>query len=607
MATYYRWRKSTIAYVPQKGTGTYTSESIGPFYEGTVNQQTVYYATELIATDANTLVLSGEIGSVTFPSVSMRLSDLGVPDGQYYFATKKTNIYYSSSLSETDLVAFGTAEKCASDWSRSTSSSGTFTRWKVSTNGAPIYPISIVATAGDFQEYVYSTSSSAYPNGGKQGNYYYDQRTTVSSPVMTAPDYPNPITTQTVTVTWEEGTSNIPSVPIDHYEFLWDNGMGNGSVKVGNATSYQFNIPAGTTSIQFGIKAVDTNGYGTLAWGNTVVVYTSPTLTVPQMVMQGQSATISWTAIEGADSYTLQRKSSEDEDWMQVYSGVDLSYTETMGTWTSVQYRVQAVFDGTGGGWAESNSIPVISASALVISGSDSDLGTLVNDVQYTINTDTGNQITAKVTVNSAVVFSGNVTSGAASTISIFDLVNGTGTIVIEASVQASSGVVNATRTWTYTKAELTFPDTGSIAQLLQKGKNIFPKTLAECVRLPGGRTLDEITGFPCQVYTGSYVGTGTSGASNPNTIESPFKPLEIEIFAQTATAGPARATIGWVRGVQTGSSMSLGNTNVPSVFTNVNLTWNEKSLSWYVSGTVADDDYQFNVSGVTYIYRIIG
>ena len=160
------------------------------------------------------------------------------------------------------------------------------------------------------------------------------------------------------------------------------------------------------------------------------------------MVMQGQQATINWSAIEGADSYTLQRKSSADADWTQVYSGANTTFSETAGTWTTVQYRVQAVFDGTPGGWATSAEIPVVSASALVISGQDGDLGTLVNDVPYSISTDTGNQITATITVNGAVIFSGNVGNSVADVIPVLDLINGSGTIVIEASVTASSGPV---------------------------------------------------------------------------------------------------------------------------------------------------------------------
>lgn len=456
---------------------------------------------------------------------------------------------------------------------------------------------------GTFVDYVYSTSSSAYPNGGVSGNCYYDQRTTVTSPTApTGLTYPNPITTPKVTVSWNAATSNVPGVNIDHYE-IGAATPGADLLDYKTVSASSTNVTLTIPSVYDGIPvkeviisvlAFDTNGKNSRTSGPTVPVYLAPTLTVPQMVMQGQQATISWTAISGADSYTLQRKANTDSDWVQVYSGGNTTFSETVGTWTTVQYRVQAVFDGTSGGWAESNSIPVISASALVISGSDGDLGTLVNDVQYTINTDTGNQITAKVTVNSAVVFSGNVTSGAASTISIFDLVNGTGTIVIEASVQASSGVVNATRTWTYTKAELTFPDTGSITQLLQKGKNIFPKTLAECVRLPGGRTLDEITGFPCQVYTGSYIGTGTYGVDNPTILMAPFKPKAAFVSMYQA---PGYGIAFLISSDSHATVINNSSTLAASVM------WEDNSISFYANSAFG----QLNLSGAACYYIIFG
>ena len=166
-----------------------------------------------------------------------------------------------------------------------------------------------------------------------------------------------------------------------------------------------------------------------------------------------------------------------------------------------------------------------MSASALVISGQDGDLGTLVNDVPYSISTDTGNQITATITANGAVIFSGNVGNSVADVIPVLDLINGSGTIVIEASVTASSGPVSAVRTWTYTKTMMTFPNAGSIAELTKDGKVMWPETLAEAVRIPGGKTLDHVMGFPAQVYTGSYVGTGTYGEDNPTEITFPFEP----------------------------------------------------------------------------------
>lgn len=339
--------------------------------------------------------------------------------------------------------------------------------------------------------YVYSTSSTAYPNGGVQDGYYYDQRTTVESP--TAPTnltYPATITTPTVEISWTAATSNT-SYPVDHYSLTCDpdGGVNYNTVIAENipagTTSYTYTIPAGTTSIAFAVRAFDSNGAASSpTFGPASTVLLAPTLTVPQMVMQGQQATISWSAIEGADSYTLQRKSSADADWTQVYSGADLSYTETVGTWTSLQYRVQAVFDGTPGGWATSDPIQIVSASALVISGQDGDLGKLVNDVPYSISSDqTSPTIDVTVEVNGGEYASFQATSGQTYKVGVLDLPTGTGSIVITASTTVSESPVTVTRTWTYSKTAQTFPNAGGVAQLTKEGAVIWPKTLDEAVR----------------------------------------------------------------------------------------------------------------------------
>lgn len=349
------------------------------------------------------------------------------------------------------------------------------------------------------------------------------------------------------------------------------------------------------TTLKYRVQATNAKGAGPWSAEKTISVSLSPTLTVPQLLMQGQQAAVFWTAISEAESYTLQRKANTDADWTQVYSGANLSYTETVGTWTSLQYRVQAVFSGTPGGWAESAAIPVVSSSALVISGTDGDLGTVVNDIPYSISTDTGNQITATITVNSAVIFSGNVGNSTSDTIPVLDLVNGTGTIVIEASVTASGGPVSAVRTRTYTKTPITFPNAGSVAQLTKEGENIFPKTLAECVRLPGGKTLDEVTVFPCQVYTGSYVGTGTYGQSNPNTLTFPFEPKVWGILT-FPSAGGAQAT--------STNLIPWGITPVVIQSTSSVCAYDGNTVNFYNATSAAN---QCNTSGATYYYIALG
>lgn len=455
MATYYSWRKSTIVYVEK--TGSKSGNVI-------LNGNTIYY-TE--SGDAKP-TLNTVNGKYTLPySKTYTADDFAYWDERYFGPTKTTTtIYYNKGRASLSLT--GTSRMTLS-----------------CAEGFDIYYGG--QGPGTSQGYVYSTSSSAYPNGGVQGAYYYDQRTTVTSPTApTGLTYPNPITTPSAAISWTAATS-ATDYPVSLYEVSYSTNGGSSWTVAGTTAevSYTFSITPGTTSIMFRVRAQDSNGqWGVYMTGTASQVLLVPTLTVPQMVMQGQSATISWSAIEGADSYTLQRKSSADADWTQVYSGADLSYTETVGTWTSLQYRVQAVFDGTPGGWATSDPIQIVSALALVISGQDGDLGTLVNDVPYSISSDqTSPTIDVTVEVNGGEYASFQATSGQTYKVGVLDLPTGTGSIVITASTTVSESPVTVTRTWTYSKTAQTFPNAGGLAQLTKEGAVIWPKTLDEAVR----------------------------------------------------------------------------------------------------------------------------
>lgn len=216
----------------------------------------------------------------------------------------------------------------------------------------------------------------------------------------------------------------------------------------------------------------------------TVGVPASPTaLNVPIQVMQGRQIAVSWSAVDGVSSYILERKANTDADWVQVYSGANTSFEETVGTWTSVQYRVKSLANGKYGDYTTSTSVSVVPLSALVISGSDGSLGTLTNDVQYSVSSSGTSTLTVTETINGVNTRTYTATNGADNKISVVDLPTGAGTIKITASTNPGSGVVTVTREWTYTKAAPTFANAGSTAQLQWYGKNIFPLTLLECVR----------------------------------------------------------------------------------------------------------------------------
>lgn len=203
----------------------------------------------------------------------------------------------------------------------------------------------------------------------------------------------------------------------------------------------------------------------------------------PQLAMQTQPMNLQWQESDGATSYTVQRKSNADTDWVTIYTGANASTSETVGAWTSVQYRVSASNADGSSPYTKSPTLNIVPASQLVISGQDGELGTLVNDVPYTVLSDTGNPITLVRTINETNVYSGTVESGFSYTIPIGELPTGNNTIVITATVNTTAGTpFTLTRTWQYIKSPIVFNTSGSIAQLTENQKNVWPITLQEAV-----------------------------------------------------------------------------------------------------------------------------
>ena len=116
--------------------------------------------------------------------------------------------------------------------------------------------------------------------------------------------------------------------------------------------------------------------------------------------MIGHAVDISWEAADSAESYKLERR-VDSGGWTQVYEGAELAYADTIQPgWTSVQYRVSAGISGVYSTPMVSNTVSIIPTSALVISGTDGNLGTITAPVAYSVTSDTGNQITVTEIIN---------------------------------------------------------------------------------------------------------------------------------------------------------------------------------------------------------------
>lgn len=364
----------------------------------------------------------------------------------------------------------------------------------------------------------------------------------------------------------------------------------------------------------------------------TVGVPASPTaLNVPIQVMQGRQITVSWSAVDGASSYILERKANTDADWVQVYSGANTSFEETVGTWTSVQYRVKSFANGKYGDYTTSTSVSVVPLSALVISGSDGDLGTLTNDVTYTVSSSGDKALTVVETTNDTETRRFTAENGGTNKISVLDLPTGSGvTIKITASTNPGSGTVSVTRTWTYSKESPIFSDSGGTAQLQWQGQDIWPLSLAECVRTPdfwggnlmlalqkltdavlykGGNNFSDIfnKSIPLvtssqissygKIQTGTYTGTGAYGSTYPTSLTFNFTPKLVLIFDTTGlfsqpqngqTYYVSYGMILWAPGISKDIVSSY-----PDEYRYYTLTGNK--FSWYADGPNAN--YQLNAN----------
>ena len=385
---------------------------------------------------------------------------------------------------------------------------------------------------GDIQGACSAQSPAAYPSDGIFGNLWYTYEgqdnidpSAVSIPAAVAPG-------QRINITVTPGSGEVYGGTVSYlYQVRLDGGAWQ-TVATTTATTQAYTVPSWTQSIQVRVRAQDDMGFtsSTYVESSSVNVVGAPgSITVPGAAMTGQTYEVLWDAVTNVDSYKLERRVNS-ESWTTVYTGPGLSYTDTAVVgWSRVQYRVSA---GTGGAYGtplESDTVDIISAASLVISGADGSLGTITAPVTYSVTSDTGNQITVTETINghSRTL---NPASGAqiAIPVSMIDpAADDTGEITIQASVRATSGTVTQTRNWTYTKTPLTLPTKAYRVEQLQGGaKDVMPLTLAEAVMLPDGSSVAD------------YVNTPTvfAAKTTQNSITMPFTPSMV-VFSSLETS----------------------------------------------------------------------
>lgn len=112
------------------------------------------------------------------------------------------------------------------------------------------------------------------------------------------------------------------------------------------------------------------------------------------------------------------------------------------------------------------------------------------------------------------------------------------------------------------------------------------------------------------KIASGTYAGTGTFGADNPNTLTFPFIPKVVLIALTSHSKMRVDMTLPIVYGSEYGLVCCVGSVNWTShTLQPINLVWDDKTLSW--SYTLDNDSTktfrQLNHEGYTYTWVAIG
>lgn len=233
-----------------------------------------------------------------------------------------------------------------------------------------------------------NASASAYPQDGGSGSNWYTYQGSDNIDA-TAVGYSNqsPMGGQSITINVTPATPTYGGTIQYTYQVQLSGGSWTTIATKTTATSQQYTIPAGTTSFAARVVANDTWGFSssTYTTGSTLTVTNNLPPTAPGSisigsVVGGQQCTITWTAATDPDgtvaSYQLERQTDNGDTWTQIYSGSNLTYTDTINAdWATVNYRVKATDDDGDSGPYATGTMQTVNDGWLYFSGPPSDMG----------------------------------------------------------------------------------------------------------------------------------------------------------------------------------------------------------------------------------------
>ena len=336
-----------------------------------------------------------------------------------------------------------------------------------------------------------------------------------------------------------------------------------------------------------------------------VSTFPIPTLTVPLLAYFTQPFTISWTSAESADSYTLQRN-IDNSTWETVYTGLNLSYQDTISSGSSVQYRVCATALGQTGDYSNPKTVSLrqISQIPTLTMPGTVDLfttytiswGAVANADGYIVQKQVNDGDWTQVYKGSGTSFQDSTfylstKYRIASTISAGDGYQSPWSQEYQLSINMSGTPIQMTINQDGSYNEL-YPTTliGNILGMDKYGysqQQILSDTTKGVLGLEDNaipdeafRALQSAISSGAKIEVGSYRGNGKYGSSNRNRLTFGFVPKIVFISADDAPFGYGMeyAIVMLVNGRTSFSIMwngTKGGTN--------KITWG-KTVSWYCS-----------------------
>lgn len=468
---------------------------------------------------------------------------------------------------------------------------------------------------GDHLGYRTSSSSSAYPDYDYTGGYWYDYAyynnkrydnidpTAISIPeTINANDY---ITVTITPNTADNANNQLGTNTYYTYEYKFgSSGSWTQFQQATTSTTATLQIPAGTESVQVRARASDTLGFTSMTYvtSQTVEVINNYPPSAPGSinvtgVQVDQEATITITEATDTDGYITNyywERSIDGGSFTQIQETTNLVLSikdQISADWGTVTYRVKAKDDyGEYGDYVTSTTYE-IQEGVLMISTPSYNLGEQISPFYFTFQINvTG--APADTSVHVDVYLDGrpkeSKDTNFATDISIpIDprlLSATTHTITITAEKE---GYTTAQSSNVFYISGITAPNGGVVEQLQNPaGQAVLPMTLGQCVIGRDGKDMntiiEEVEAAQAKVYSGTYTGTGTYTAANPNSIIVNGTPKMAFI-----------AEVGSSTGLIWGGSPSVGDVSVQSA---------NGDLSWYSTSAAS----QYNEAGVEYYYMIL-